>query len=441
MGEAMTDTVDVDIDRIYLDQENPRHEPFKTEADAIDYLCRDEQVIELARDIVEHGLNPLEMFGFFRERSAKAGRAAIYIAAEGNRRLCALKLLNDPDLAPKNIRSEVENLAERWSPIEQVRGVVFSEREDAKLWLDRIHGGQQNGAGRRPWNAEQKQRFSGGTKNKVALEILDFAESQGIISAEDRRKRLTTAQRFLSNVIFREELGVVVDKENRTYINRPKEEFKNLLSKFISDLLEGTTVNSRAIKPTIDEYARSLRSFPGISAEKVDAVPLTTLSKVRKKHGVQKEEKPSVPAKPAATKYIAYDEIIAEKLRELGNKKLIDLYYSICKIPLADHTPVVAIAIWAFFESLSALAGRQERTAFPDFFSQQKMSDYGLGNKDRTKPIASALQRISQNGNATKHHMVSAEYNDKQLVNDMATLTNLLKACIDNALQLSSAPK
>jgi hypothetical protein len=438
----MSETVDVDVDRIYLDQENPRHEPFKSEAEAIQYLCSEEQVVELARDIALHGLNPMELFGFFRQRLSSKGSSAIYVAAEGNRRLCALKLLNDPDLAPAEFRREIDNLSIRWTPIEHVRGVVFQDREAAKLWLDRIHGGQQNGVGRRPWNAEQKQRFSGGTKNKIALEILDYAEARGIISAEDRRKRLTTAQRFLSNIIFREELGVIVDKLNRVYINRSEQDFENLLKYFVSDLLDGSKVNSRALKETIDSYARSMRSIEGISNERTDPKTLESLSKKKSKSEPDgRGTKGALLTKPLKPKNISYEETVADKLGELGNQKLIDLYYSICKIPLAEHTPVIAIAVWAFIESLSALAGRNERTAFPDYFSNQKMLDYGLGSRDRTRPLTQALARISQNGNATKHHMVSAEYNDQQLVNDMATLSPLFVACADEALKVSVPPK
>ena len=49
----------IDVDRVFLDLSNPRHEPYADEDEAIEYLCREEQVLPLARDIVSNGLNPL----------------------------------------------------------------------------------------------------------------------------------------------------------------------------------------------------------------------------------------------------------------------------------------------------------------------------------------------------------------------------------------------
>ena len=106
----------IDVERIFLDLENPRHEPFENQDDVIEYLCHDERVLDLARDIVSNGLNPLELFALVAEGDD------IYYAAEGNRRLCAIKLLNDPDLAPADQRKDFERVSQSWSPI----GTVFS---------------------------------------------------------------------------------------------------------------------------------------------------------------------------------------------------------------------------------------------------------------------------------------------------------------------------
>ncbi len=91
----------VQVSRIFLSLDNPRHAPVDTEAKAITLLCEKEAIYPLARDIVRHGLNPLEKFALI-PTGKKLGRGANYYVAEGNRRICALKLLNDPELAPAN---------------------------------------------------------------------------------------------------------------------------------------------------------------------------------------------------------------------------------------------------------------------------------------------------------------------------------------------------
>jgi len=94
----------VTVDRIFLDLSNPRHKPYKNEAEVIEYLCREEYVYQLARDIANIGLNPLELFALIPLEKRAKGATASYTVAEGNRRMCAIKLLHDPDLAPAKQR-------------------------------------------------------------------------------------------------------------------------------------------------------------------------------------------------------------------------------------------------------------------------------------------------------------------------------------------------
>jgi len=131
------------------------------------------------------------------------GGGTTYWVSEGNRRICALKLLLDPELAPPKFRGAFEKLAEKWIPIDSVSAAVFHNEEALRVWLDRVHNGAQNGIGRKNWDAEQKQRFSGSSKNMVAQAILDYAEIEGLITKTDRAGKLTTVQRFLGSEAVR----------------------------------------------------------------------------------------------------------------------------------------------------------------------------------------------------------------------------------------------
>ena len=186
----------VDTDRVFLNLENPRHNPFETQEEVIEYLCSDEYVYELAKDLVNHGLSPLELFALV---PSKRGRKNIFLVAEGNRRMCALKLLNDPDLAPAKHRKNFERLSISWNPIPKIFAVIFKDKQDVDLWILRIHGGLQGGIGRKTWSAEQKTRHSGDRKNLLAQGILDYAERENVIQAAERKGKLTTVQRYLSN--------------------------------------------------------------------------------------------------------------------------------------------------------------------------------------------------------------------------------------------------
>lgn len=102
----------IDVERIFLYEENPRHEPIPSEPEIIEYLCRDEAVFNLARNIADAGLNPLELLGVVELESS--GTKKNYQVWEGNRRVCAIKLLNDPDLAPAHLRSDFKRLCIRY---------------------------------------------------------------------------------------------------------------------------------------------------------------------------------------------------------------------------------------------------------------------------------------------------------------------------------------
>jgi hypothetical protein len=122
---------DVKIGRVFIDLNNPRHEPFTSEPQAIDYLCKDEGVYPLDRDIKRQGLNPLERVALIPIK-AKGGKITGYTMAECNRRLCALKLLADPELAPAELRKSFQELANNWTPITSFPAVLFESMADAR---------------------------------------------------------------------------------------------------------------------------------------------------------------------------------------------------------------------------------------------------------------------------------------------------------------------
>jgi len=412
----------IDVDRIFLDHDNPRHEPYATQAEVISYLCKAELILPIARDIAKNGLSPLELFAVLPGKGT-----GNFIAAEGNRRLCALKLLNDPDLSPPQMRKDFEKAAVGWTPIKEVGAVVFKDRPEVKIWLDRLHDGLAGGIGRKNWNADQKQRNSGQRKNTTALAVLDYAQTNKMITAEQRKGKLTTAQRFLGNTQVREALGIDQTDPADIKFNRPKQDFDALLKKFVGDLLDDNSeVTSRKNKIEIDEYARKLGRTAGLTGGTVAPEPLSIAAETTKS---SKKEKPK---KPGAPKRLPYDENIAEELKKLGSHKLSNLYFSICDIALDSHTPLVAIGFWAFLESLCAKLG--STTDFPSFLNAQRLSGYGLGDKELTKGLRQAVDRISKYGNTTKHDEEAAHFNGTQLANDMDKMRKMILKCVEDAV-------
>jgi hypothetical protein len=433
MPTAPTFVDDIDIGRVFFDLANPRHEPYEVEDQAIQYLCDHEDVYPLARDIARLGLNPLERLALIPVKS-RTGQITGYTMAEGNRRLCAIKLLGDPERAPANLRKAFEQVVKEYSyiPMKKISGAVFEKKEDFVIWRDRLHGGAQGGIGRRNWNAEQKQRSTGTSKNKIAQLFLDYAQSKSMLTSEERKRRLTTVQRFLGNGIFRDTLGLDVDQTDPEQLNRtrPEAEFDVIARRFVRDLVAGKA-NSRMNSPQIVLYSHPLSAMPGVSTVRIPAEPLIASP-------ASAPTRRTAPRRPTRARHLRYEEEVATALSSYGNGKLESLYYSICDIDLEKHTPIVAVGVWAFFETLTACAGRNDNTAFDDFLDNSRLGTYGLARGAGRTAVRNALDRLRDYGNVTKHDAIAATYNGDQLNNDMIALKTVILKCIEEAASKSS---
>ena len=415
----------VPIGRIFLDLTNPRHIAFTTEDQAIEYLCEKEDVWPLARDIAAIGMNPMERVALL----PVAGQKNSYTMAEGNRRLCALMLTADPDRAPAKLRKGFEDLAKQRTPIKALPAVLFEDGDEVRPWLERMHNGAQGGRGRKSWDAEQQQRYSGSQKNKLAQNFLDYAVQEGMLSEDQRKGKITTVQRFLGVDVLQEAMGIDPSSPDQLSRTRPKAEFDLIAKRFIRDLLEGKEVNSRKNRPDVIKYARPLSSLPGVSSTRIETEPLTA-------PGSAASASPSrtrrTPRKIDKVKKVQYADDIASALKAYGNHKLESLYNSICSIELEHHTPIVCVGAWSFFETLTACAGRNGQVSFLDFMSNLRLSQYGV-TKDAKSGVKHALTRVSEYGNVSKHDPIAASFNGDQLNNDLIVLRPIILKCIQEA--------
>lgn len=431
MNETPQIAQSIPISRIFLGLDNPRFEPVASEGEAISVLCATENVYPLAADIVKQGsLNPLDKIALLPLKSG--GKRETYTVAEGNRRICALKLLIDPELAPLKLRAKFEALSEKWTPVDSVSAVIFHDHESVQVWLQRMHEGQLGGVGRKTWDATQVQRFSGTGKNKLALELLDYCEEQGMISKDERKGKLTTVQRFVTKDVFAEHFGL--DKSDPTTLRRnlSKKDFDQAIAVFIKDLIKGDEVSSRMNKPDISDYARDTVKRLGINTERIAPEPLTSDASNEPAKKRNRKKKTKAPEKP---KYLTHSAEIVDGLEKLANWKLKSLYHSLINIELEDNTPLISVGAWCFLECLTACDGRPENNDFTAHLSKHKLTQLGITETNDKKAISSALKRIQSYGNVTKHHSTSASFNGEQLNNDMDILREVIVKSIKSIQQ------
>lgn len=195
----------VKIDLLVLSCENPRLDPTLSEDESIFNMVNDqnEKLFELASDIVEYGLNPLDTIGVYPSELFPG----YYEVGEGNRRLCALKLLHAPERIQhinSNLFSKFKTLSEKFSPPDGIEVVIFDDEKAMRHWMEIRHMGEQSGKGLSKWNSIQKARFNRmQTGSDSLLDFWDWMIEQNILSNEEiSRVTKTNWQRILREKYF-----------------------------------------------------------------------------------------------------------------------------------------------------------------------------------------------------------------------------------------------
>lgn len=272
----------VSFSKLHFDPVNPRGEPEPDEEKIRNLFGSQSETLILATHLAENGQNPLDRLGII-EHPKLSGH---FVIREGNRRLCAMQLLRDPDRAPTEAtRKAFQKLASTGRPIPaKVQAVLFHEKNKTRVWMSVKHEGPQKGLGTLEWGSTEKTRFNregttGITRpknpNRQAEALLTYAVKEGLVTPEERNLiALTTITRYLPNV--RTALALL-NTEDCTTNARPAE-FNAALQRFLKDAKDTGTpgvmasVHSRSTSTQRKEYAETLRR-EGISPVNRDQSP------------------------------------------------------------------------------------------------------------------------------------------------------------------------
>lgn len=205
----------IKITNLSINVDNPRYESQQSQKAAIEMLVLEQKdkLFNLASDILEHGLNPLDMI---LVTPIDANR---YMVLEGNRRVTALKILQNPQL----INDDMQALRKRFerlikgkdlSMLKSVKCVVIDDQAEANLWIKRKHAGQLDGRGTVSWDSLQIQRFEARSEGKASdvLQIIDYLITSDIVSSSIKSKlssiNTTNLERLISDPDIRKRLGI-----------------------------------------------------------------------------------------------------------------------------------------------------------------------------------------------------------------------------------------
>jgi len=343
------------LSELKVDTENPRIvENVESQKEALQYILEKQQkkILKLISDIVENGLSPIESFLVMPVDNDSNE----FIVLEGNRRLAALKILENPNFVEgsfgDSLKKTLIELSRRYkeNPINGLNCVIFDSREEAQHWIELKHTGQNEGAGVVPWGAAEAERFRRRSGQKPPhIQILDFLVNNSYISNEQRNSTpITSLKRLISTPQVRNKLGIdIVDGKVCTKLNE-KEVSKGLIS-VVEDL------SSKRIR-TVDIYLADDRKkyvnnkpvdqLPDLSKEYDELSPLEDAiksSEGKKPATKKKISKPSNKSRKTLIPNRNFSLLIDES-------RINDIYHELRSLNIREYTNAVSVLFRVFLE-------------------------------------------------------------------------------------------
>lgn len=277
----------VDVEKLHFDLKNPRFPSLSVEMDALHAFCSAEharKTVLLAENIADRGLNPSELLIVIEEEGQRKGH---YIVVEGNRRLCALKLLSIPQRAvdsplSKAFQSRIRKAADLLGTegLAKISCRLLRNRETADYWIALKHTGENDGVGVVQWDGEETARFRG---SAPSLHLLDYVKANAALSEPARsgleKFSVTNLERLLGDPTVRDAIGVDIQRGNLLFTKEP-EEVLRAAAKIVEDIAtKKVRVSGIKGKGEREKYIDSIDDFLPKGASLAEPIKLLDATK------------------------------------------------------------------------------------------------------------------------------------------------------------------
>lgn len=392
----MAETISLSPAMLLIDPENPRlPQPNTGQREAQRALSQHLQrkILALAKHIVAHGMNPADLT-IVMPTNDDLKR---YVVLEGNRRLVALKALENPDSLVGAVDNEVLNQFRELSrtyqstPVESLMCASVKNREEARIWIELRHTGENQGAGVVPWGSDESARFRARSGQfPLHSQALNFLEQNGHLTPEKRRDvPASSFKRLLATPEIRAKVGLDLKDGDLQFLAEPKHIAKALLF-IVEELVSGRTKTEDIYtRPKRVKYAKNL-------PESIVVKP------TQPGRPVPGSKKPKAAPKPKRER-VRDNLIPRDCVMSIGNRRIYDIETELRSLSLETHTNAVSVLFRVFLElSVDAyitdkkLAATQEQAlaakilaVVEDLLTRKKLSP------QQAVPVRRAMQRDS----------------------------------------------
>ncbi|NSY51421.1 hypothetical protein [Agrobacterium tumefaciens] len=254
--------LELELTDLLLDLNNPRIGQVATQAEALSAIIDldSRHFKTMMESIKTHGLDPGDAFYILGEEGNED-----YVVVDGNRRLAALKVLNEPNILQSttitsSVQAKLVKAAEGFDRklVSTVSCVLFDDRATADEWILRRHGRGMEGEARIPWGSLEIQRFQ---KDQTVLDVIDFVGKNSTFT-DDRWSQIKSAvenkpsvlKRMVDSKPLKTLLGLSVtevDGERLPSFTADPGTALNVLSKIFEDISNGE-LDTRTINKADD---------------------------------------------------------------------------------------------------------------------------------------------------------------------------------------------
>jgi hypothetical protein len=345
----MATTLQLPLSALLVDDKNPRlPQPNLGQRDAQRAIANDQQrkLAKLAEDIVAFGLNLAELPIVMQQKDDLHR----YTVLEGNRRLVAIKSLENPEwligIFSSQLLGKMRELSRAYlrNPIESAQCLVVKDREEASHWIELRHSGSQlEGAGIVPWLADQAARFRARSSGlRLHSQILDLLERRGQLTPEQRAKIPTASlRRLLETPDIATRLGIEFRNSQLRLLAS-----ETRVAKAVIHIINDLTRTDKKKLATKDIYTKEQR------VEYANKLPPNIVVVKPSKKGKAVITAAPVKPKPVVVRPRAPRDYLipTDCVMAIVDKKLIDIEGELRALSLDHHTNAVSVLFRVFLE-------------------------------------------------------------------------------------------